>query len=514
MSASQPPTPPTAPSASPTAVAGGGARQDSMRASRSRLAALLAVVAMLALGIVYSWVRLTTPFDGTLVAGPPPFGLDRGSIVLLPRVQGHPLTIPVRLLAVEGRDMGSWVRALFAINAAQPRWHVGQTLTYTILSHGQRIHVLVTLAPVPVGAFLRASWGTLLFAAAFLVVAVFVYARRPHDRITLPLLLCAAALFPATIGYLGIPATYLTLAPTFWLHMAAAVGAHFVFLAALLHAALLLPRPHPLTQRYPWIIPMVYIAPAVVFLVFLAVTWPSTDILSWVAGWSAIGLAVFVAYLVLVVATILSSYHLHRDTVTRQQVRWVIFGGVIAAGGTLVLNALSVLVGDQVFLSANSVGVLQTVFPITLAVAILRHRLFDIDVIINRTLVYSTLTGTLALVYFGCVASLQLGFRALTGQTQPLALVLSTLTIAALFQPLRGGIQHVIDRHFYRSKYDATRTIEAFGAQVRDELDLSQLGVRLIGVVEETIQPAHASLWLSNPKRHAQAPADERVAEE
>jgi hypothetical protein len=136
--------------------------------------------------------------------------------------------------------------------------------------------------------------------------------------------------------------------------------------------------------------------------------------------------------------------------------------------------------------------------PIAAGIAILRYRLYDIDVLINRTLVYGSLTLLLALVYFGSVAATEAIFRTLTGQEQQpqLATVISTLVIAALFNPLRRRIQSFIDRRFYRSKYDAKEILETFSAKLRDETDLDALREDLVGVVRETMRPAHISLWL------------------
>jgi cytochrome c biogenesis protein CcdA len=142
--------------------------------------------------------------------------------------------------------------------------------------------------------------------------------------------------------------------------------------------------------------------------------------------------------------------------------------------------------------------------PIAIGIAILRYRLYDIDLLINRTLVYGSLTLMLALVYFGGVTATQAVFTALTGQEQQpqLAIVISTLVIAALFTPLRRRIQSFIDRSFYRSKYDARKTLEALSAKLRDETDLEALSVDLVGAVRETMQPAHVSLWLRpDPKQ-------------
>jgi hypothetical protein len=148
---------------------------------------------------------------------------------------------------------------------------------------------------------------------------------------------------------------------------------------------------------------------------------------------------------------------------------------------------------------AGSFGFL--LIPISIGAAILRYRLYDIDVIINRALVYATLTLALAVVYFGSVALLQYLLRSLTGQEAQLTIVASTLVIAALFQPFRRRIQSTIDRRFYRRKYDAARTLEAFSARLRNDRDLEQLEAELLSVVGETMQPSHLSLWLRDGER-------------
>jgi hypothetical protein len=193
----------------------------------------------------------------------------------------------------------------------------------------------------------------------------------------------------------------------------------------------------------------------------------------------------------------------------RQQIKWVAF--VAAFSGTTYLIAM---LGQLIMLAMSEEGAsripwwIEIAFtaavlgfagvPVAIGFAVLKYRLYDIDIIIRRTLVYGSLTAMLVAIYFGGVATMQTLFRTLTGQEQQpqLSVVVSTLVIAALFNPLRRGIQSFIDRRFYRRKYDARKTVEAFSARLRDETDLETLSRELAGVVEETLQPSHVSLWL------------------
>ena len=209
---------------------------------------------------------------------------------------------------------------------------------------------------------------------------------------------------------------------------------------------------------------------------------------------------VFGPYIVLLFAAAVSLVVRFRrsGSVERQQIKWLALAAV-AIPVWFLTNAPVQAAAPDLFLVLDTF-VFSFLIPLAAGTAILRYRLYDIDVIINRTLVYAALTVALALVYFGSVVGLQYVFRALGGGESSLAIVASTLVIAALFGPLRRRIQAFIDRAFYRKKYDAKETLSGFGSRLRDETDLDRLGDDLVTVVRETVQPEYASLWLRTPE--------------
>ena len=217
-----------------------------------------------------------------------------------------------------------------------------------------------------------------------------------------------------------------------------------------------------------------------------AVESPVVDVL-------ALGFALLVITLLAGAASLVVRFRRARGA-ERQQLKWIAsaasIGPLIAVIGAWFWPAWQAQ-------AATLLGF--ALIPIAAGIAILRHRLYDIDVVINRALVYGALTATLAGVYLGSVLLLQLLLAPLTASSK-LAIVVSTLAVAALFQPARRRFQAIVDRRFYRSKYDAARTLERFGAQLRDEVDLDALGDELRAVVAETMQPAHISLWLRDPQ--------------
>ena len=203
----------------------------------------------------------------------------------------------------------------------------------------------------------------------------------------------------------------------------------------------------------------------------------------------------FVLFLVLALASVVVRYIRSGDA-QRQQIKWLLLATALSALMVFFEEITRIELGTEVPFAISI-----ALFPVAIAVAIFRYRLYDIDVIINRALVYGSLTAMLALVYVGGVVGLQYVFRMLTGGESQLAIVASTLAIASLFVPLRRRVQTFIDRRFYRRKYDAAKTLEDFATRLREETNLEQLNTELLAVVSTTMQPEHVSLWLKPADR-------------
>jgi hypothetical protein len=345
------------------------------------------------------------------------------------------------------------------------------------------------------------------FALVFGLVGAVIVSRQPRNTIGWLMMVVALtlALQFALVGYqmaVGFDPGAPTLSNLLiaWYNAWAWWG----LMGPLLLIAVLFPTGRPLTPRWRWVIGLLGAAFGL-FMVIASFTQVITGVDDLAQLRNPLGFipedvanAFFVpwaALLLVNVAVCVSAIFVRyrRATLTeRQQLKWLLyaFGFVLAA---FALNS-----GTNAPLWAGVIFDLAIItVPIAIGVAILRYRLWDIDILIRRTLVYSMLTALLALAYFGSVLVLQSAFQVITGASGgALVTVLSTLFIAALFGPVRGRVQRVIDRRFFRRKYDAARTLAAFGTQARDQVGLEQLSGDLMRVVDETMQPASVSLWV------------------
>lgn len=452
-------------------------------------------------GLAFFVLHLVSPSDGARLTPGQAVWTSRG-VLLTPFQLNSPLQPGDVLVAINGQPLEALAQQLFhpaTLLHPDEGWHAGQEVRYTVLRHGQHLDILVKLQPFPLLRVLSESWGTLLLSLVFQGLAIFVFLHRPQEAVARTMLLSASGLLGSLTWSFGLQITDLVQGAGFWLFQMTTYGSYQIFWAAGLHFTWCFAAPHVPLAKHRWLAWLIYLVSLVFYPLNLALTSiGSANTLEWIGRWSPGEGALSVIYLVGIIAVILLGYRSSQDALLRQKVRWVIFVAVLCGTSSLLLWTVPTDVLGISLLSVNVLGLLLLPFPISLVFAILRHRLFDIDVIIRRTMVYSILTGSLALIYAGLVLTLQMllhVFGEPVAQSPPI-LVISTLGTAALFQPLRRAIQRIIDRRFYRSRYDAARTLVAFSASMSSEVELNQLSQRLLTVVQETMQPASLSLWI------------------
>jgi hypothetical protein len=370
-------------------------------------------------------------------------------------------------------------------------WHAGNEVLYSIIRGEEQLEVRVPVVEWTLGSLL--SYQTmnvrlpgLIGDILLIVVGFLAFFKRPGEPATRALLIFVAALGALVISTLlpdGFSITFDPIAAFTTL-----LFSYFLFgtllAPALLSFTLVFPRPKPVVIRHPWLAYSPYLAGAFILIALITTG-------AWQPGW--IGTLTMV---ILAIASLIHSALTMRDAVSRAQLMWAL-GGITVGLGLFLLNFPSAFgwVDDWAYQFAVVASLGPAVMGLGLAIAVLRYRLFDIDVIIRRTTAYAILTGMLALIYFGSVVLLQRLLTPFTGESTA-AVVLSTLLIAALFMPLRRRIQDAIDRRFFRRKYDAEQTLAAFAATVRNETDLDALTAELVRVIQDTMEPEHVSVWL------------------
>jgi len=344
-------------------------------------------------------------------------------------------------------------------NAATHNMTLGQYAVTQVVYHSSIVILCMVVALLLI---LRAGWNWFAWYTAVLLafIAEFAFFNEVYTARLLPL----------------------------WMYE---IGAFFWPLVLLYF--FLFPNGKPTPRRALWIIaPILLIHSALQTAGFILTVFPNAAAQSVFENVAGPGEALIIFAFLFILGCQLYRYRRVSTREEKQQTKWFLYGFVFFIG----LSTLSEAFGSANPFADEASLLIFVFLPLSIGIAILRYRLFDIDILIRRTLIYSIITAMLALFYFGSVALLQNLLSAVSGQRSEIAIIVSTLAIAALFNPLRHRVQDAIDHRFYRRKYDAQKVLERFAATARDEVELEKLTGELLNVVNETMQPTHVSLWL------------------
>lgn len=455
---------------------------------------ILAVLLLLP-GLVFIGLRSTFPGDpsnpivdfrrvisgGLAVAplSPDPQGLQKGDIVTA--IQGRPIDLYINGLFIPQSLTGSAGR-----------------IEYSVQRGERTLKLEIPLEVLPLSRMLKENWSIIIYLIYLELVSLLVFILRPRLAAAQLYFVVSTMLFSSALTYFpGLKVDELLHRRQMILYLWGSVVLFGVMLASLVHLSLIFPKRHPLLERHPRWVLWIYLGVWLPLFLYVAARWAENISLAGrltlvVQGSTLMGAIYFPLLL-------LATYSSYRTSSAREkrQLRWMMWSLTISLVPYLAFTILPSILGFNFQLSNSLVGILWCTVPTSFAIAVLRERLFDIDVIIRRTLIYSALTITIGVVYLLSILLLQRFFGRFTGANQsPLVIALSTLVIAALFTPLRRRIQKDIDRRFYRRKYDAEKMLKAFGLTVRNEVKLEMLSDRLLDVVEETMEPQSLTLWI------------------
>jgi hypothetical protein len=442
------------------------------------------VACILAAGAAFVLVRLLTPGDGSQV--PPRTWAWTGEGVLVEAAQGSTFRDGDLVTAIDGASLGAeggwWA----------PARRSGDRLVYQVVRDGRTLAVPVTLRPVEVADRLLGAWGTILFVVLLFGVVAYLYVRRPGPA-TGGLLVLGGGLLSSDLALeIGVSAVDARGSLALWLYVFNTQVVYVVGWTGLVAFVVLFPRRWAPLARHRWLLWLVCAAPVALVVALALAALGGAGLPLWIgrviAGETFVSLAILTLGIVLAMVRYLTA----TDPVGRLQLKWLAGGAFVSGSLALLVWFLPELVLGEALLPAQWLGFSGLPLLAGLTVAVLRYRLFDIDRIISRTLAY----GLLTLLLGGCYAAVALGLGRLLGRSSSLAVAAATLAVAAAFQPARRRIQALVDRRFNRRHYDTTRTVEAFSARLREQVDLDTLSAELLTVAEETMQPTQVSLWL------------------
>lgn len=456
---------------------------------------LLLAGTMLVVAVASVWQHLTAPSDGSRAAYVTT-SLSRTGLGVDPLPGADtPLAANDRVTAIEDIGLDAWLDQ--TIGGERLGARSGDTLLYTVTRDGTTVELEVPLGSYPLGAVLVESWSTLLFCALMLLVAAYVYVRQPAASAAAPLLLVGTGLAGSTVPWLfGIQALDIAGGVGFWLWLAGAFIAYSVFWSAALHFALVFPRRLEIVRRLPGGVAVVYLLPlglmAAWIVVGVGVTGHALDALG---SATTLQLVLVVVICAALIGLLVVQYRTATDALTRLQVRWIAWAGGIAVALAAACWFVPELVIGHPILPWSAVGITGLPVPTAVAIAVLRHRLFDIDVVINRSLVYGALTALVVAVYLAIVGILGVVLR--YQGSFPISL-LATGVAALVALPMRDRLQLATNRLMYGDRDDPYRAITRLGERLSTSLTTQEVLPIVVATVAGALRLPYVAIELGH----------------
>ena len=463
----------------------------------ARLSLSALVITMLAGSAAFVGYRLSSPSDGTKVGGMGNAYAPGGVTVV--ESEGHAGTTGLepgdRVVALEGRPIGAWLDSLLDPGAIRPTSAEGDAVSFTVDRAGQPIEVAVSPGRFDPAAAIAEDWGVLLFALAMQIVGIYLFVRRPREPAARALFIAGTGMFASSVPWaLGLQVTDFAIGTTFWLHAAATGVAYALLWSGALHFALVFPHQIPFAASRRRILLIAYAGPIGGLLASIAVVGLATQhvqpaLQAWLAGQSLIEVGAIVC------AVGLMSYSYWRlvDPVGRRQLRLV-----AGAVGISSVSAVGLWFGPQLLTGApliprGAVALLGLPIPITLAMAVNRHHLFDLDRVLNRSLVYGGLTAGVVATYAVTVAVLS---RFIPGNAPFAAALLGTGAVAVVALPLRDRLQRSVNRMLYGDRDEPENALRRLGQRLEASLDPQTVLSTLVGTVAESLRSPFVAIEL------------------
>ncbi len=418
-----------------------------------------------------------------------------------------PLQTGDRVIAVNGVTMREWAVRLFVPNSNHISFAPDTLTLYRVLRKGQPLTLLVALKPRTFVSVFQARWGFFIFVFVAEVLAFWLLIRRPQVPAVRVFFIWAMLGSQMYLWALPLGVGDIVTGYGFWLGRFLVAGMAVLFYPALVHFALLYPRPSGAVRRHPWILPALYLGAIVIYFAIISYFWAAApSILEGLSASSRAVSVISVIYLLAALTIIVLQYQRSQPGPDRQRAKWALLGGSIAVISGLIIGVLGPILVGRTWIDVNFYGLTLLAFPISMAIAMWRYHLFDVDVIIRKSFFYFVVTAILVVSYIGAIIFFEAFFRQFTRQNSRPAVALATAIIMLLFNPVRQRVQRAVDRLFYRTNYDAAQLLAHFAATARDEADLPKILNELEQVITSSLQPASISVWL--------APREQRTAEE